>query len=219
MQRLKNVITASGGSYCEEAGEVKIKITSDELAKRFYDGMVNVCGVQSTSNLLSPTVLELKLDCDGSINNPTAGIVPINLNSFNSLSLDFERHSMTSVISQGEVKDVNMKIVRLGDLSLDDFEFIKQCHIVRLEIQHTPQQADEDRLVSILQHIRKLKELHIKCLDERSLSIIDLVISTREKVFQSGESLALTTFKLMEYGKTYIKCASGKGALVKTFNV
>ncbi|KAF9936876.1 hypothetical protein BGZ65_001972, partial [Modicella reniformis] len=161
-QMLENVITASGGSYCEEAGKVKIKITSDELAKRFYDGMVKICGIQSASNLLSPTVLELKLDCFGLIKNPTAGIISINLNGFNSLSLDFRRHSMTAVISQGEVRDVDMKIVRLGDLSLDDFEFIKQCHITHLEIQHTPQQGDEDRLVSILQHISKLKELHIE---------------------------------------------------------
>ncbi|KAF9954506.1 hypothetical protein BGZ65_003964, partial [Modicella reniformis] len=161
MQQLKKIITASGGWYCEETDELIIKITSDELAKRFYDGMAKVCGIQSTSNVLSPTVLELKLDCYDSLKNPTAGIIAINLSSIHFLSLDFERHSMTTVISQGEVKDVNMKIVRLGDLSLDDFEFIKQCHTVQLEIQHTPQQADEDRLVSILQHIHMLKELHI----------------------------------------------------------
>ncbi|KAF9962195.1 hypothetical protein BGZ65_009520 [Modicella reniformis] len=210
MQWLEKIITTSGGSYCEEAGEVKIKITSDELAKRFYDGMIKVCGIQSARNVLSPTVFELKLDFNGSIKNPTAGIITIHLNDLNSLSLDFERHSMTSVISQGEVKDVDMKIARLGDLTLDNFEFIKQCYTVRIEILHTPQQADEDLLASILHHIFMLKEFHIRCLDERSLATIDLVISTRENIFQSGGSLALRTFKLMAEGETHIKRVSGK---------
>ncbi|KAF9979903.1 hypothetical protein BGZ65_005837 [Modicella reniformis] len=206
MQRLKNVITASGGLYHEMEGEIEIEITSDELAKRVFDGMVKMCGILNARNVLSPIVLELKLE---SIKNPTAGIIPINLSSLNSLLLDFGRHSVTFVISQGEVKDVNLKIGRLGDLSLDVFELIKQCHITNLEI-HALQQADEDRLVSILQHMRELKGLHTKCLDERSLSIIDLVISTREKILQSGESLALTTFKLMREGNIDTKCASGK---------
>ncbi|KAF9930615.1 hypothetical protein BGZ65_005229 [Modicella reniformis] len=205
MQWLEKVITTSGGSYCEEAGEVEIKITSDELAKSFYDGMIKVCGIQ-----LSPTVLELKLDCNGSIKNPTADIITINLNGLNSLSLDFERHSLTAMISQGEVKDVKMKIVRLGDLSQDDVEFIKQCHAVQLQILHTPQQSDEDRLLSILHHIPMLKELHIYCLDARSLATIDLVISARDKILQSGGSLTLGTFKLMADKEALIGRASAK---------
>ncbi|KAF9936879.1 hypothetical protein BGZ65_001975, partial [Modicella reniformis] len=114
MQRLESVITASSGSYYEEAGEVKVKITSDEFVKRFYDAMIKLRGIQSARNLPSPAVLELKLDCHGVTKRLTTDIIAIKLSTLNSLTLDFERHSITTEISQGEVA---MKIVRLSEMT------------------------------------------------------------------------------------------------------
>ncbi|KAF9936648.1 hypothetical protein BGZ65_002192 [Modicella reniformis] len=70
-----------GETYCEEVGEVKIKITSGELVKRVHDGMVKVYEIDP-ENQQRVVVLKLKL---ARIRNPTAGIITINLTSLNFL--------------------------------------------------------------------------------------------------------------------------------------
>ncbi|KAF9963267.1 hypothetical protein BGZ65_004838 [Modicella reniformis] len=195
MQQLKDVITESGGAYSEEAGDVKINIISDALTRRFYEAVVKVCGNQSTGNVLFPATLELKLDDHHSLKKGATNII-INLNNLKSLILDFGRLSVTISISHGEVKDMRAKVPQLKILTVDDAEFIKQCP-GQLEVLQTPGQVDEERLVNILQHSPGLKELYIKCLGKRSIGIIDLVISTREKTIRNGGSSALRTLNLL----------------------
>ncbi|KAF9985187.1 hypothetical protein BGZ65_011494 [Modicella reniformis] len=203
MQRLKYVISANGGSYHEESGEVKIKIPTEELVKSVYTAMIKVCEIQALGNMLAPAVLDLKLGCRFSslASNILISLANLNnLNNINSLALDFGRLSMVANISRAEIKDVVMKIVQLRDLTPEDLEFIRQCQPVLLEILHIPQETDEDQLCMILQHNPKLTELRIRCSGKRSFALIGLVISTREKAFQSGDPSALCTFKAIDEG-------------------
>ncbi|KAF9345031.1 hypothetical protein BGX34_005086, partial [Mortierella sp. NVP85] len=60
--------------------------------------------------------------------------------------------------------------------------------------------VDEGRLINILQHSAKLEVLRIGCQFKRSLAIINLIISTREKFLQCGSPLSLQSFELMGEG-------------------
>jgi hypothetical protein len=146
--------------------------------------------------------IDLKLDCHHSKTTSAKDIID-GLDDFESLSLDFGRLSVVANgISQGEVKDVAIEIGRLSDLTLDDFEFIQQCHLVHLKILHTPQEADESRLVHTIQHNPSIIELHIGCNAKRSPAVIKLVISTKEKIVQRGGQSALRVVKVMNSDET-----------------
>jgi len=116
-----------------------------------------------------------------------------------SLVMDCGRLSSTISLSQ-EDQYVAVTITRLNELTSDDTDFIQRCSITQLTVKHTPQDTDEERLIDILQKSPKLKELCIGCLGERSLAMIKLVISAREKSLQSRGNSALCTFKLMDEG-------------------
>ncbi|KAG0314231.1 hypothetical protein BGZ99_008279 [Dissophora globulifera] len=120
------------------------------------------------------------------------------IHGFKSLSIDCGRLSVITNFSEGNVKDVTVKIPRLSDLKSDDITFIRQCHLTHLDISYTPQTRDEDRLVDILQHCPALKHLRVGCLATRSYAITKLVISTREKTLQELGSTGLKIFDLME---------------------
>ncbi|KAG0220688.1 hypothetical protein BGX31_010698 [Mortierella sp. GBA43] len=113
-----------------------------------------------------------------------------------SLIMDCGRLSLTTDGSQ-DVQDVVMTIKRLSDLTTDDTEFIRHCNLIKLSIKFTPLKGDEDKLVNILQQSHTLQELRVGTLGERSLEIINLIISARE-VLQDGRWMALRKFELME---------------------
>jgi hypothetical protein len=116
-----------------------------------------------------------------------------------SLEVDCGRFSL-NVDASDQVIDVTAVIDRLGDLTVADLRFIQQYHLTQLKIKHTPRSEDEDRLIVILQESSRLKELYIESSAERSLDIINLVISTREKIIQEERSSALRTFQLRDEG-------------------
>ncbi|KAG0221667.1 hypothetical protein BGX31_009646, partial [Mortierella sp. GBA43] len=115
------------------------------------------------------------------------------------LNMDCGRLSLTTNNSR-KVQEVVMTIERLSNLTTDDIEFIGQCNLIKLSIEQTPATTDEDRLINILRQSHTLEELHVGCLGERSLDIIKLIVSTREKALQEGRPTALHTFELMEEG-------------------
>ncbi|KAK3825280.1 MAG: hypothetical protein J3Q66DRAFT_327384 [Benniella sp.] len=115
------------------------------------------------------------------------------------LTVDCGRLSSTISLSQ-EDQHVAVTITRLNELTSDDTDFIHRCSITQLTVKHTPQDTDEEQLIGILQKSPKLKELCIGCLGERSLAMIKLVISAREKTLLSRGNSALCTFKLMDEG-------------------
>lgn len=114
-----------------------------------------------------------------------------------SLKVDCGRFSL-NVDASDQVTGVTAVIDRLGDLTWADLRFIRQCHLTQLKINYTPRSEDEDRLIVILQESSRLKELYIGSLAERSLDIINLVVSTREKVIQEDRASTLRTFQLTD---------------------
>ncbi|KAG0232829.1 hypothetical protein BGX31_005008 [Mortierella sp. GBA43] len=114
-----------------------------------------------------------------------------------SLNVDCGRLLLTTNVSANE-EHVAMTIKRVDTLTMDDIEFIYQCNPVELRITSTPQPADENRLVNILQHTPELQELWIGCVGQRSIAVTNAVLSVREKILQDGGTLRLHTLKLME---------------------
>ncbi|KAF9954047.1 hypothetical protein BGZ65_004274 [Modicella reniformis] len=101
IQQLKEVIIANDGEYSEEVGNIKIKISSNTLAKPFYGAVGKVRWIQSLDNRRSLTALDLKLDFNLSRATSTAHVL-LNLNSIDSLVLDFVRLLLTAGISRME---------------------------------------------------------------------------------------------------------------------
>ncbi|KAF9349050.1 hypothetical protein BGX34_002094, partial [Mortierella sp. NVP85] len=114
-----------------------------------------------------------------------------------SLSADIGQLSLTASASQAG-QEVSVAINRLGDLTVGGVTFIQRCNITKLTIKHTPEDADENRLVDILNQGQELKELHIRCNGERSYAIIHLVISRRETAIQEGRTSALHILKVTD---------------------
>ncbi|KAK3821037.1 MAG: hypothetical protein J3Q66DRAFT_425935 [Benniella sp.] len=102
--------------------------------------------------------------------------------------------------SRGVVRKVDMTITTLGDLSTDDFAFIQHVHLSRLTIRQISQEADGDRLIDIMRSSPSLNHLQLGCAGESSLSVVDLVISTRDGILQERDSYCLRTFELMDKG-------------------
>ncbi|KAF9960114.1 hypothetical protein BGZ65_012742 [Modicella reniformis] len=201
VERLKEVVIANNGEYSGNVRNVKIRISSGKLARRFYDGMINIDWVRDTDDEWYLTPLGLDLgpdDFDDSITTSTTYIL-VNLDNIESLVLDFERLSLSAGISNRshpclwETRYITIEMKELSNLTSGDLKFIRQCHHDQLRIKYTPKDTDEDQLVLILQCSSKLKELRIGCLAERFLAVVNLVTSTRE-------TISLRTLKMMDEG-------------------
>ncbi|KAF9362412.1 hypothetical protein BGX34_006231 [Mortierella sp. NVP85] len=116
-----------------------------------------------------------------------------------SLTLECTQLSLKLDIAH-EFRNVSMTITRLSDLTSDDLELMRQYDIVHFAIEWTPEATDETRLIDILRKIPKLKKLCIGCRGDRSLDIVDFIISTRERSRQEGIPLTLQEFEVTEEG-------------------
>ncbi|KAF9346357.1 hypothetical protein BGX34_004019 [Mortierella sp. NVP85] len=200
MKRLEELITTNGGKCSVEEGNIKIVIESCSLESQLRGQVVNLCETQATGTWKSLKTLNLKLG-RGQWTGSTTDI-SINLININSIELEFPHFSTTIRISEGHFVDVTIQINRLFAITQDDLDFIQQCYPVQLSVMNTPEEEDEDRLVSILQHNPRLTELRIGCIVDRTFTIIDLVISTARKAREEGTNSALHTFKVMDEGLT-----------------
>ncbi|KAK3815379.1 MAG: hypothetical protein J3Q66DRAFT_441512 [Benniella sp.] len=181
MQRFAEIITSQGGTYSEANDAIDVSSISNRLEKLFYDAIARVCWIQNVTNNQYLTVLSLQLDGYDSISKARSSVdILINLDSFKSLRLKFERLSIQASTTPSGFKDVTLAIEWLRDLSEEDFELIQNCQPTRLEILHTPDQPEEYQLVDILQKNHQISQLSIECREGRSLPIIDLVISTMD---------------------------------------
>ncbi|KAI8347767.1 hypothetical protein B0O80DRAFT_465134 [Mortierella sp. GBAus27b] len=107
-------------------------------------------------------------------------------------SINCGRLSLTSNISRGDIKDMAMVIDGVKDLNSNDVDFIRQGRLTSLTVRYTPREAEEHRLVTILQNSPSLTYLGIGCEGIRAPAIITLVLSAREQMS------SLSTFELME---------------------
>ncbi|KAF9360961.1 hypothetical protein BGX34_007395 [Mortierella sp. NVP85] len=199
LHQIKEAIMANGGEYIEEQNKTTIRITSDKLAKRFLEAMKIVHWIHNPNDQWLLKGLGHELGCRHSIAMSIAHIL-IDHNITDSLVLDFGRFSLITSISQEGTRNMELEVMKLCDLAFDDLTSISECLYKQLTIVNTPQEADEDRLVTILQHSAKLEVLRIGCKANRSLAVINLIISTREKFLQCGSPLSLQSFELMDEG-------------------
>ncbi|KAG0217859.1 hypothetical protein B0O80DRAFT_533517 [Mortierella sp. GBAus27b] len=113
------------------------------------------------------------------------------------LSIDYRRFSVFVDFSYCKAQDTTVNIERLCDLGPNDLPVIQKSDITRLSIRHA-MEADADRLVDIMRCSPSLDHLEIGCEEEHSLAILNLVISTREKILQETAEYGLHTLELMD---------------------
>jgi len=189
---VKDLVVADCEECIEDQGKTTIKIKSDTLAKQFLEAMEVVSWVRG---------LNKKSGRNGydAVAMSTSYIL-IDRDTIHSLILDFGRFTLSASITKGGTRNLGIEMEKLSDLTRDDLASILRCHHNRLTIRNTPQEADEDRLVSLLQHSAKLEVLRIVCKANRSLAVVNLIISARETVLQNGSLLPLRTFEMMDEG-------------------
>ncbi|KAF9363666.1 hypothetical protein BGX34_003599 [Mortierella sp. NVP85] len=194
MQHLKDLVTTNGGKCSVEKGNIKIEIVSYSLGRQLRDQVVNLCKTQTSGIGETLKVFDLKLHCNQWTSSTTD--IVINLINITSIELEFPRLSITINVSDGCVEDVVVKINHLSMITQDDLDFIQQCYPARLSIVNTPQKDDEDQLVDIIRYNPRLTELHIGSIVDRFFTIIDLVVSTHEKICQKGDHSVPRTRKV-----------------------
>ncbi|KAK3818928.1 MAG: hypothetical protein J3Q66DRAFT_338883 [Benniella sp.] len=187
----KELIAAKDGEYIEDQGKVTIKVKSDTLTKRLLEAMRTVYWIQGFDRQLS-----LELGRYGSMAMSETYIL-IDRDITHSLVLDFGKFTLSASILQNGTCNMEIEMDRLSGLTSDDLASILRYQHSRLTIRNTPQEADEVQLINILQHSVKLEILRIGCQAERSLAVINLIIS---EIFRNGSSLPLHTFELMNEG-------------------
>ncbi|KAF9363437.1 hypothetical protein BGX34_004147 [Mortierella sp. NVP85] len=199
-QRLKYILFTAGGA-CHD-NKVELKITSETTKKQLYNAIGEVRRIQKVGDWKSLKQVGL----DHSLAMRSTSEMISRLNGLESLSLDFGQLSMVANdISHGVVGDVNLEVPRLCELTLDDFEFIHQCHPVLIKILHASENMDEARLVDILQHSTRLEELYIGCAGERFFILVNSILSTRDRILQSGGHVALRFLELKGEGLVPLK--------------
>ncbi|KAK3825453.1 MAG: hypothetical protein J3Q66DRAFT_327811, partial [Benniella sp.] len=115
------------------------------------------------------------------------------------LTVDCGRLSLAVGVSE-VAQDVVVTVENLRDLAVDDIALIEQCNTTQLKVKDTPRKAEEARLVDILQRNLGLEKLQIGCRGNRSLAIIKLVISTKEKIHRSRGQSELRSFEVTDEG-------------------
>ncbi|KAG0246592.1 hypothetical protein BGX31_000570 [Mortierella sp. GBA43] len=305
MQQLRNVVEVNRGKFIEEIGKIEIKFATKELAKQFYDTLINARGIQelditlewnatrkdfrllakavAAANVIrlglegtqlkgsaldvlnrnrrfdpilqvvsntriqslhlkgfddifsqvknssislpskirelsmdyvpyknkgiksfngfleqcvSLTTVELKIQ-NGHPITKTVGDVLGKLRKLESLRIDHGNLLLTAMISEGKIQDMSLTMKRLADLSDEDFTFVLKCNLTRLDIEYTPQDAEESRLESIIRQCPRLNTLRVGCVEERCLAVIKLVVSKRTALIQGAGPSRLRTFELM----------------------
>jgi hypothetical protein len=214
LQCLTGIITSNGGKCSRQEYEVHIKIISSELKTRLYSAIAELCRIQGARDQHSRIALDFKLSC----NDPTTNVrssanLLVNLDSFESLRLDFDRLSIEATTDHRGSDDVVVSIEQLSDLGQEDFEFILPCRPTRMEILHTPEIAEEARLVTILQWNPTVVELSITCRTERSIAVIETVMSTVETSLQGITPMELRTLEMTS--ERLIPCKDGGVITVK----
>ncbi|KAK3821114.1 MAG: hypothetical protein J3Q66DRAFT_438033 [Benniella sp.] len=120
------------------------------------------------------------------------------LGKLESLKADWGELSFAASVSNGKIQDVDLTIGRINDLSSKDLDFIQKEHLTRLAIMFTPSKEDDNQLIDVLRSYPRLSHLQIGCKPVRCLAIVNLVISTREKILQEAGSCCLHAFELMQ---------------------
>ncbi|KAG0225575.1 hypothetical protein BGX31_007593, partial [Mortierella sp. GBA43] len=191
-------LTTQEGHYSWVCGEHQREEL--ESAKQCLKDLVNAMGGTYTTN---PDKIDINPTSDVATKRLRDAIAKIHriqrTGKESPLIVNCGQFSLTIDTSR-DVQDLSMTVDRLGDLTMEDLDFISQWNPTQFAIKFTPQSEDEDSLNTIIQKGSKLKRLCIGCGGKRSLDLINLFISAREKILQDEKSTARSTFELMEEG-------------------
>jgi hypothetical protein len=192
LQRLKKIVTGAGGGF-----GLGVKITSETTAKLLYDMISEICRVQNMEDWESLKNGNFEPSSLSSAAESTSNTI----NDLKSLSLEFSRLSMVvDGIPRGAIGDVAFEVAQLCDLTSDDLELIRLCQPVGLTILRASHETDGARLIDILQHSTKLRNLHVRCDIFSTFILINSVLSTRERALQISGQSALRTLDVMREG-------------------
>ncbi|KAG0197765.1 hypothetical protein BGX31_004773, partial [Mortierella sp. GBA43] len=96
-----------------------------------------------------------------------------------------------------KIQDVGLTTPRLSNLTDKNLMIFQRNHFARLSIEDV-QEDEIDQLEEFLRGASSLKHLRIGCRYDKSLTFIDRVMSTREKIIEDTGSICLQTFELMK---------------------
>ncbi|KAF9349863.1 hypothetical protein BGX34_001556 [Mortierella sp. NVP85] len=170
-----------------------VKLSEDPLGR-----LLKIQGIERWPYLTEITMIQSSNYPMSAMSNPSTDIFG-SLNYLEYLSLDIGRLWMTTRdISQGDIKTSSIGIPNLKDITLEDLETIRKYRPIALTISKTPEKEDEDRLASILQQNPSITFLRIQCHLGRYAAVINLVISTREKMRRSRGRPELMVLRLLD---------------------
>ncbi|KAF9344178.1 hypothetical protein BGX34_005935, partial [Mortierella sp. NVP85] len=195
LQYLKRDVNINGG--IRNKVEVRIMATPEVISKLSEDALGRMLKVQGVKRWPFFAGITLKQNDPLSATSSKTDIFGV-LNGVESLSLDFGRLWMgTNDISQGVIMNTSIGINDLlRDLTLDDLEVIQLYRPMALVIGKTPEKDDEDCLIRIIRNHPSISVLGIGCQMERYTAVINLVISTIERMRRSGSRPALSCLRL-----------------------
>ncbi|KAF9346291.1 hypothetical protein BGX34_004050 [Mortierella sp. NVP85] len=171
-------------------------------------------------------VLEIK---SGEERNPAIGIVSemtlldldsvilSDKSSVRSVSIEYQRLSLSANLSEGRRKNMTMVIKQLDHLNSDDLQYIQRGYPIKLTIMQTPRDKDKDRLADILHHNKELLMLEIRCREERDPSIgnvSEMSLLDLDSVILSNKSTSVRLVSI-EYRRLSLSaCFPGGGLIV-----
>ena len=115
-----------------------------------------------------------------------------------SFTIDYRHGPITANFLQGRIQEVTMNIERLNDLSSDYIKFIQGNGLTKLRIKNTPQAADQNLLTEISSQCPFLGCLQVGCRWDRSLALVNLMVSIRERILEQSGPSSLRIFELMD---------------------
>ncbi|KAG0221032.1 hypothetical protein BGX31_010259 [Mortierella sp. GBA43] len=146
-----------------------------------------------------PALSELDLHLDQKYRTQwTVKSIVGKLSRLDLLKVDYELFSVKATISKSTIQGASMKLKRLNDLTSEDLEFVQEGCLRQLVVESTPQEPDEDRLTDILEKNPGLQNMTIGCHTQRSFTLLNLVISTRQKVVKDGVHCSECIFELSQ---------------------
>ncbi|KAF9361552.1 hypothetical protein BGX34_007084 [Mortierella sp. NVP85] len=191
---VKGLVIANGDEYTEHQGKITIRLKYG--IDRLLEAMRMVCWIQGFNKQWP-----MRAHDSGSM-AMSASYILIDRNATHSLVLEYGKYTRQFTLSASITEDgtcnMEIKIDSLSNLTPDILASISRCQHSKLMIRRTPMESDDVHLINIIQHSAKLEVLRIGCLANRSLAVVNLILSIRDQMLQNGTPLPLRTFELMD---------------------
>ncbi|KAI8600117.1 hypothetical protein EDD21DRAFT_141720 [Dissophora ornata] len=147
---------------------------------------------------ICPSLTELNLDARHHYPLFEATLSKISeLRNLKRMRLADRLHSVDVSVHGGEIQSISMATVGLEYLSENDVSFIQKGFLTSLLIERTPQAATDNQLNYILRQSPNLSRVDIGCHPRRFVAVVNMIVSTREKILAKGGRSSLCSLELM----------------------